>query len=132
MAGRLNSGVRPQMQHFDIVNLYNRGLASFDALSPLERDVFVIHDLNLWYEMEGTFEDYLLGGSYTAQLNWLADTLHRIGDLESTAILSELLPLTWEQRDTVATLSENFYSLMESRARLLEQYLHQHGAAVAW
>ena len=120
------------MQHFDIVNLYNRGLASFDALSPLERDVFVIHDLNLWYEMESTFEEYLLGGSYTAQLNWLADTLHRIGDLESTAILSELLPLTWEQRDTVATLSEHFYSLMESRARLLEQYLHQHGAAVAW
>jgi len=120
------------MQQFDIVNLYNQGLADFESLSPLERDVFVVHELNLWYEMEGSFEDYLLGGSYAAQLNWLAGTLDRIGDRESSAILSELLPLTWEQRDSVAALSDRLYGLMESRARLLEQYLHQNGVAVAW
>jgi hypothetical protein len=62
------------MQHFDIVNLYNKGLVSFESLSPLERDVFVIHNLNLWYEMEGTFEDYLLGGrrGATQLADWYA------------------------------------------------------------
>lgn len=119
------------MQHFDIVNLYNQGLTSFESLSPLERDVFVIRELDLWYEMEGTFEDYILGGGHTLQHDWLMGTLDRIGDRESSAILKELLSLTWDQRDSLEAQSGRFYDLMGHRARLLDHYLHRHGAAVA-
>ena len=68
------------MKHLDIIEVYDRGLADFEALSPDERDFFVVHNLDLWYEMQGSFEDYFLAGSYEVQISWLADTLQRIGD----------------------------------------------------
>ena len=120
------------MHHLEIVDLYNRGLVNFDALPAFEKDVFVVHTLNLWYEMEGTLEDFVLGETYSDQLKWLGETLQRIGDHGSSTIFSSLTALSWAQRDTVAELSEQLYDLMEPRSRLLEQYLHTQGVAVAW
>jgi len=120
------------MKHLDVIEVYDRGLGDFEALSPDERDFFVAHNLDLWYEMEGSFEDYFLSGSYEAQINWLADTLQRIGDHASLTILGQLRVLTWDQRDDLADLSGSFYDIREPRWRLLEQYLHQQAVAIAW
>ena len=120
------------MKHLDIIKVYDRGLADFDALSPDERDFFVVHNLDLWYEMEGSFEDYFLGGSYEFQISWLTDTLKRIGDHASLALLDQLRALTWDQRELLAELSGSFYGIRESRWQLLEQYLHQQAVGIAW
>ena len=120
------------MKHLDIIEVYDRGLADFDVLSPDERDFFVVHNLDLWYEMEGSFEDYFLGGGYEAQISWLAGTLQRIGDHASLAILGQLRGLTWDQRELLADLSGSFYNLREPRWQLLEPYLHQQAVAIAW
>ena len=119
------------MQKLDIVDIYDRGLADFTSLSPIERDVFVVHDLNLYYEMEGGFEDYLLSGGHSAQLAWLADTLQRVQDCDSAAVLSQLMTMTDGQRDSMSPLCNRFYGLMDSRWSAVERYLQQHGAVVA-
>ena len=120
------------MKQIDVIEVYDRGLSQFDSLSHAERDFFVIHHLDLWYEMEGSFEDFFLGESYKPQIQWLADTLQRIGDHPSLAILVELRRLTWDQRETLASLSDSFYEIRESRWQLLEHYLHQRELAIAW
>ncbi|WP_313929239.1 hypothetical protein [Pseudoxanthomonas sp.] len=120
------------MQRLNIVDVYGRGLADFTSLTPLERDVFVVHDLNLYYEMEGGFEDYILGGAHTEQLAWLSDTLLRVKDADSAVVLRELMALSEDKRDLMAPLCDRFYDLMESRWAAVDQYLYQQGAAVAW
>jgi hypothetical protein len=70
------------------VELCDRGLKDFASLTPLERDYFVIKDLDIYYEMESGFEDYLLSGGNTSQLMWLKDALQRIGDIMSAHIIT--------------------------------------------
>ena len=78
------------MVHLNLMELYDRGLKNFESLLPLERDAFVLTDLDMYYEMEGGFEDYLLSGGHEPKLSWLADTLRRIGDADSASIFSQL------------------------------------------
>ena len=120
------------MQTLNVAQIYDRGLADFSALMPLERDVFVVHDLNLYYEMEGGFEDYLLSGGHTAELDWLTGTLQRAQDQASATILIQLMALAEHNREQMGALCDHFYHLMESRWEAVERYLRQQGGAVAW
>lgn len=118
-------------QTIHIGELYDRGLDDFASLSPVERDVFVVHDLNLYYEMEGGFEDYLLSGGHTAELAWLVGTLQRVQDHGSADVLRQLMAMTDQQRDSMGPLCDSFYQLMETRWGAIDRYLHQQGLAVA-
>jgi len=71
------------MTRLHLLQLYDRGLKNFESLSSLERDIFVMNDLDIYYEMEGDFSDYLLSGGHKAELAWLDGTLQRIGDSSS-------------------------------------------------
>src|SRR5215475_9487773 len=55
------------------VELYDHGLKDFASLTELERDWFVIKDLDIAHDMAGRlgFEDYILGGGRTSELTWL-------------------------------------------------------------
>lgn len=120
------------MQILNVLELYERGLAAFASLSPLERDVFVVHDLNLYYEMEGSFEDYLLSGGHTAELEWLTGTLKRVQDQASANIVAQLMSLGEGDRERMALLCDQFYDLMAARWAAIERYLAQQGAVLAW
>ena len=120
------------MKQLDIIEVYERGLADFDSLSPDERDFFVVHNLDLWYEMQGSFEDYFLSGSYDAQINWLADTLLRADDRDSLAILGKIRVLTSDQLEMLTDLSGDFYNIRESRWQRVEQSLNQQAVVIAW
>ena len=85
------------MARLKLMELYDRGLKSFDSLSPLERDAFVLNDLDIYHEMEGDFADYLLSGGHEPELSWLADTLQRIGDADG-ALMPDQVAIG-EQRD---------------------------------
>lgn len=54
-------------------SIYERGLESFASLTPLERDVFALHDANLRIEMEGSLSAFVGTGAPVAV--WLEDTL---------------------------------------------------------
>lgn len=111
------------MKRLKLLELYDRGLKSFESLSPDERDVFVVNDLDIYYEMEGGFEDYLLSGGHEAELSWLADTLRRIGDAESGAVIARLRQMQEWERPELEPLCHRFYELRHSRWRLLTEYL---------
>ncbi len=111
------------MNQLKLGELYDRGLKSFDSLSPEERDVFVVNDLDVYYEMEGGFEDYLLSGGHVTELSWLADTLRRIGDAESGAVMSRLRQMQEHERPAMETLCRRFYELRYSRWKRLTEYL---------
>lgn len=116
------------MTRISIMSLYDRGLQRFESLSPLERDAFVLHDLDIYYEMEGDFADYLLSGGHTAQLDWLTDTLQRIGDSDSAAILSRLRQMDDSQRDDMQPLCDSYFELRQGRWERLSRYLAEHDA----
>ena len=116
------------MARLKLMELYDRGLKSFDSLSPLERDAFVLNDLDIYHEMEGDFADYLLSGGHEPELSWLADTLQRIGDAESASIISQLRRMDDSQRDGIAALCERYYELRRERWELLRRYLAQQSA----
>jgi len=118
------------MARFQVVDLYDRGLKNFDDLSSLEKDVFVVNDLDVYYEMEGGFEDYLLSGGHETELAWLSETLERIQDQDSAAVLAELLSLGEAGREAMAPLCKRFYHLRHQRWSLLVEYLRSHGAEV--
>ena len=120
------------MKQLDIIEVYERGLADFDSLSPDERDFFVVHNLDLWYEMQGSFEEYFLSGRYEAQITWLADTLLRADDRDSLAILGQMRALTPDQPEVLTDLSGAFYNIRESRWQRVEQSLNQQAAVIAW
>lgn len=112
------------------VELYERGLQNFAFLTPLERDYFVIKDVDLYYEMEGGFEDYILSGTNTSQLMWLKDALQRIGDAASANILKELECMNESQRPVMALLCESYSSLHNQRWQLLRRYLENNGIVI--
>jgi len=118
------------MLRLRLVDLYDRGLKEFATLSALEKDVFVIHDLEIYYEMEGGFEDYLLSGGHDAQVSWLSGTLARIGDAQSFAIIRDLRRLGESGRDSMSTLCDRFFDLREHRWSLLLEHLRTRGVAV--
>jgi len=113
-----------------LVELYDRGMNAFESLSPLEKDVFVVHDLTIYYEMEGGFEEYVLSGGNETQLSWLSGTLERIGDTESAALIAELRQLGESDRDAMSLLCNSFDSIKERRWDLLLGYLRGQGAVV--
>jgi len=99
------------MTRLKLLELYDRGLKSFEALSPLERAAFVLTDLDIYYEMEGGFEDYLSSGAHELELSWLADTLPRIDDSDSAFIISQLRRMDDGQRNDMAPLCRRYYEL---------------------
>ena len=116
------------MTRLSIMSLYERGLERFDSLTPLERDAFVLHDLDIYYEMEGDFADYLLSGGHTAELDWLTDTLQRIGDPDSAQLLASLMQMDDSQRDEMQPLCERYFRLRHQRWERLIRYLSVHDA----
>ncbi len=118
------------MTRLNLIELYNRGLKSFESLSSLERDVFVVNDLDIYYEMEGDFADYLLSGGHQAELAWLGDTLQRIGDLDSAVIIASLRQMDDSQRDAVQPLCDAYHSSRLKRWELLNKYLAQQNAEI--
>jgi hypothetical protein len=116
------------MTRLHLTDLYDRGLEDFGRLSPLEKDVFVIHDLDIYYEMEGGFEDYVLSGGNEPQLAWLSETLGRIQDGESAALIGELRRLGEADRGTMSSRCDHFVTLRERRWGLLLDYLRRQGA----
>jgi hypothetical protein len=117
-----------RMIHLKLMELYDRGLKSFESLSPLERDVFVLNDLDLYYEMEGGFEDYLLNGGHEPELSWLVDTLQRIGDADSASVIAELRQMDESRQDDMQPACEQYYQLRHQRWELMRQYLLGQGA----
>lgn len=113
------------MAQLKLMELYDRGLNSFESLSPLERDAFVLIDLDLYHEMEGDFADYLLSRAHEAELSWLAATLQRIGDANSASIVSQLRQMDDSQRDEIAAHCERYYELRDVRWELFRRYLAQ-------
>src|SRR5574339_86767 len=97
------------MKTLKVIELYDRGLKNFASLSPLERDAFVLYDLDIYHEMEGDFADYLLSGGHEPELNWLSDALRRIGDADSAAILTELRQMDDSQREDMTPMCEKYY-----------------------
>jgi hypothetical protein len=71
-------------------SIYERGLGSFASLTPLERDVFAIHDANLRIEMEGSLSAFVGSSAGAPVAAWLEDTLRRIGDGASLELLSSI------------------------------------------
>src|SRR5947209_8914499 len=61
------------MIRLKLMELYDRGLKNFESLSPLERDAFVLNDVDIYHEMEGDFVDYLLSAGHEPELSWLAN-----------------------------------------------------------
>jgi hypothetical protein len=118
------------MTRLKLIELYDRGLKSFESLPPLERDAFVLNDLDIYHEMEGDFGDYLLSGGHEPELTWLADTLQRIGDADSASIISQLRKMDDSQREDMPELCEQYYELRHTRWELLKRYLAQQDAEI--
>jgi hypothetical protein len=111
------------------VELYEHGLKDFASLTPLERDWFVIKDLDIFYEMEGG-EDYFLSGNDTFQLMWLQDVLRRIGDTVSAQIISELRSMNESQRLEMKPLCDRYYGHRHQRWQLLKRHLESNGITI--
>ena len=105
-----------------ISGVTDRGLQSFSLLTPVEKDIFVLNDLDLYYEMEGGFEDHVLG-DHGPELSWLDDTLKRIGDSKSGAIIRVLRAMPAQQRDEMHQMCSQYYELREKTRSLLECHL---------
>jgi hypothetical protein len=129
-AGGAVGGGMAAVQRLKMVALYDRGLKDFSSLSSLERDAFVLNDLDIYYEMEGGFEDYLVSGGHTSELEWLDDTLRRIGDTRSAAIMRELRSVT--HMPQMNALCTRYYEQRHGRWKLFEAYAAQQGAELDW
>jgi hypothetical protein len=112
------------------VELYERGSKDFPSLTPLERDYFVIKDLDIYYEMEGGFEDYILSGGHKPQLQWLTDALRRLGDIVSAGIISKLQRMGESRRLEMEPLCRGYFERRHERWQLLEQHLERHGVQI--
>jgi hypothetical protein len=118
------------MEVWKDVDLYEQGLKRFEALKPLQRDWFTIKNLDIYYEMEGGFEDYLLSGGNTPQLAWLEGALRRIGDIVSLRVISKLRQMNESQRRDMKPLCREYYERREERWGLLERRLEQEGVQI--
>jgi hypothetical protein len=111
------------------VELYEHGLKDFASLTPLERDWFVIKDLDIFYEMEGG-ADYFLSGNHTSQLMWLQDVLRRIGDTVSVHIITELRGMNESQLLEMDQLCDRYYAHRHQGWQLLLRHLGNNGITI--
>ena len=118
------------MTRLKLNELYDRGLQSFESLSPLERDVFVLNDLDIYHELEGDFADYLLSGGHEQELAWVTETLRRIGDSDSAAVMWQLRLMADAERDEMLPLCVRYYALRHARWELLMRYLAQQSVEI--
>lgn len=118
------------MDSWKDVELYERGLKHFESLTPAQRDWFTIKDLDIYYEMEGGFEDYLLSGSHAAELEWLEGALRRLGDVVSLRIMAQLRRMGESQRQEMHPLCRLYFDRRDERWRLLMLRLEQHGVRI--
>jgi hypothetical protein len=143
LAGRSRFDVSPEQLVADLgslslmsimiwkdVELYEHGLKDFASLTPLERDWFVIKDLDIFYEMEGGAEDYFLSSNHTSQLMWLQDVLRRIGDTVSAHIITELRSMNESQRLEMKPLVDRYHGYWHQRWQLLKRYLENNGITI--
>ena len=108
-----------------------RGLSlGLHALTPRERDVFIIHDLQLYYEMEGCFADHV--ASAPEQFDWLEDVLERIGDLGSLRAIKQLRKLDADRTPQARALCNEYEARKEFRWTCLERYLLSQGIHLKW
>ena len=115
------------MEVWKDVDLYEQGLKDFESLTPLQRDWFVIKDLDIYDEMEEGFEDYILSGGHTAQVRWLGDALRSIGDVVSVEIISRLQGMGEDLRLDMGPLCRAYSERRHQRWSLLERHLEQRG-----
>ena len=118
------------METWKDVDLYERGLEQFQALSPLQRDWFTIKTLDIYFEMEGSFDDYLLSGGNESELAWLEGALRRLGDIVSLGLLSKLRRMKEWQRAEMQPLCHAYNDRRHQRWDLLLQRLKQHGVEI--
>lgn len=112
------------------VELYEQGLKKFQSLSPLQRDWFTIKNLDIYFEIEGGFEDYLLSGGHEPQLVCLDSALRRLGDIVSLGLLSRLRLMKESQRHEMNPLCRAYYDRRAQRWELLLRRLEQQGVEI--
>jgi len=86
----------------------------------VERDYFVIKDLDVYCEVEGGFQDYILSGGHTSELMWLEDALRRIGDIVSGDIFTELRSMNESQRSEMKPLCDRYFDRRPSTMAVAE------------
>jgi hypothetical protein len=103
-----------------------RGLQSgLEALSPRERDVFVVHDIDLYCEMEGGFQDHI--PNVPEKFDWLLDILDRIGDRHSHRIIKALCAKPRAPFEQADALCKEYDERRDFRWKCLERYLSGQG-----
>lgn len=115
------------MEVWKDVELYEQGLRDFQSLTPLQRDWFVIKNIDIYYEMEGGFQDYVPSGGSIPQMAWLEAALGRLGDLVSLGIISRLRGMGESKRAEMEPLCRAYYERRQLRWQLLESRLKQQG-----
>jgi hypothetical protein len=119
------------MDTFVVHDIEERGLKlGLHALTPRERDVFVIYDLQLYYEMEGCFADHVPNAP--EKFDWLEDVLERIGDLGSLRTIRELRRLDADGTPQAIALCSEYEARNEFRWTCLERYLLSQGIQLEW
>ncbi len=96
----------------------------------MERDYFVIKDLDVYCEVEGGFQDYILSGGHTSELIWLEDALRRIGDIVSGDIFTELRSMNESQRSEMKPLCDRYFDRRHQRWQLLKRHLENSGITI--
>ncbi|HKE43710.1 MAG TPA: hypothetical protein VKB41_04140 [Steroidobacteraceae bacterium] len=113
-----------------VPDVEERGLkVGLHALTPRERDVFAIYDLELYYEMEGCFVDHI--SRAPEKFAWLEDALERIGDLGSLRIVRRLSEVEDETPAAIA-LCDEYGARKEFRWGCLERYLLSQNIQLRW
>jgi hypothetical protein len=119
------------MDTFVVPDIEERGLTlGLHALTPRERDVFVIYDLQLYYEKEGCFADHVL--NVPEKFDWLEDVLERIGDLGSLRAIRQLRELDANETPQALALCNAYGARNEFRWTCLERYLLNQGVQLKW
>jgi hypothetical protein len=106
---------------------YKIGLHS---LAPEERDVYVVYDLQLHYEMEGSFADHIPNAP--EEFDWLEGTLLRIGDAGSLSIIRRLRALDDPESAAGFALCDEYEARSQTRWSCLERCLATKGIELRW
>jgi hypothetical protein len=114
----------------ELTDTYERGLKNFGELLSHEKAAFVIHELDLYYEMEGSFTDYVVSGAHQEELLELVRTLARIGDTESLALFEELQKHDGSNLASMDLLCTRYFQLRHIRWTKLTDYFRQCGVEV--
>jgi hypothetical protein len=119
------------MEIMNVPDVMHRGFRiGLRALTPAERDVFVVYDLQLYYEMEGSFADHIPNSR--EEFDWLEGTLRRIGDLESLSIIKQLRSLADPETAGGFALCDKYEERSQIRWDCLERYLAAKGVELQW